>query len=330
KSVSGCSGQLLPGHPGHFCLPNLSRIMSRSKAQGVMIFVVLFVLATLLFLYSSSNGNTIISYISLPSSRKFYFFRPPLDLRLWGVKNGYLPVYGNKTFKLHCQECALITSSSHLLGSNMGLEIDQSECTIRMNDAPTTGYEKYVGSKTTIRVVAHSSVYRVLRKPQEFLNKTSEMMLIFWGPPNKMQQEKKGTLFRLIQKASMTFPSLSTFIISPQKMRQFDDLFRDETGRDRKKSRSWLSTGWFTMVIAVELCDRIHVYGMVPPNYCSQRPLPKKMAYHYYEPKGPDECTTYLQNERGWKGNHHRFITEKKVYARWARRYNITFSNPKW
>lgn len=36
----------------------------------------------------------------------------------------------------------------------------------------------------------------------------------------------------------------------------------------REKSRSWLSTGWFTMVIAVELCDAVHVYGMVPPSYC--------------------------------------------------------------
>lgn len=36
----------------------------------------------------------------------------------------------------------------------------------------------------------------------------------------------------------------------------------------REKSHSWLSTGWFTMVIAVELCDHVHVYGMVPPDYC--------------------------------------------------------------
>ena len=36
----------------------------------------------------------------------------------------------------------------------------------------------------------------------------------------------------------------------------------------REKSHSWLSTGFFTMVIAVELCDHVHVYGMVPPDYC--------------------------------------------------------------
>lgn len=36
----------------------------------------------------------------------------------------------------------------------------------------------------------------------------------------------------------------------------------------RKISNTWLSTGWFTMTIALELCDRIDVYGMVPPDFC--------------------------------------------------------------
>lgn len=36
----------------------------------------------------------------------------------------------------------------------------------------------------------------------------------------------------------------------------------------RRISNSWLSTGWFTMTIALELCDRINVYGMVAPDFC--------------------------------------------------------------
>ena len=37
---------------------------------------------------------------------------------------------------------------------------------------------------------------------------------------------------------------------------------------NRQKSQSWLSTGWFTMVIAIEICDNIQVYGMVPSSHC--------------------------------------------------------------
>lgn len=54
------------------------------------------------------------------------------------------------------------------------------------------------------------------------------------------------------------------------------------------------------------------------------------MPYHYYKPRGFDECVTYLQNESGRRGNHHRFITEKQVFAHWAKQYNITFAHPEW
>jgi len=129
----------------------------------------------------------------------------------------------------HCHQCAIVTSSSHLLGTHLGAEIDQAECTIRMNDAPTTGYEADVGNKTTFRVVAHSSIYRVLKRPQEFVNKTPETVLIFWGPPAKMQ---KG-LLKIIQRVGASFPNMTAYVVSPHRMKQFDELFRGETGKDR-------------------------------------------------------------------------------------------------
>lgn len=98
-----------------------------------------------------------------------------------------------------------------------------------MNDAPTTGYEVDVGNKTSFRVVAHSSLYRVLKRPQEFVNKTPETIFIFWGPPTKMQ---KG-LLKIIQRVSASFPNMTAYVVSPSRMKQFDDLFRGETGKDR-------------------------------------------------------------------------------------------------
>ncbi|XP_043921249.1 alpha-N-acetylgalactosaminide alpha-2,6-sialyltransferase 6 [Protopterus annectens] len=305
--------------------------MTSNKGQRLVIFMAVFALTTLVILYSSTSGNSSVHY----SSRDITKLSLPLisrvsNLKKWGMENGYHSVSANKSLNLHCQTCALVSSSSHLLNSSLGPEIDGSECIIRMNDAPTTGFQKDVGNRTTVRVVAHSSIYRVLNRPQEFLNKSPDATLIFWGPPNKMMKEKKGTIYRIIQRVSQAFPNLTALIVSPAKMHHFDELFHRETGRDRQKSHSWLSTGWFTMVIAVEICDKIMVYGMVPPSYCSQKPRPKKMPYHYYEPKGPDECTTYIQNEKGRRGNHHRFITEKYVFARWAKLYNITFFQPHW
>lgn len=36
----------------------------------------------------------------------------------------------------------------------------------------------------------------------------------------------------------------------------------------RMKSGSFLSTGWFTMILAMELCEEICVFGMVSDSYC--------------------------------------------------------------
>lgn len=135
---------------------------------------------------------------------------------------------------LHCHNCALVTSSSHVLGTGAGEEIDRTECVIRMNDAPTMGYESDVGNQTSLRVVAHSSVFRVVRKINELLQRTENSpVIIFWGPPNKIGKESKGTLYRLIQRVSMTYSNLSCYSITASKMRRFDNLFQRETGRDR-------------------------------------------------------------------------------------------------
>ncbi|KAK5615267.1 hypothetical protein CRENBAI_003725 [Crenichthys baileyi] len=298
------------------------------QSHRMLIFFAVFILTTLLILFGSNSSN---DGIYIPFHVAINHAVKTTDLKKWSGRDGYMPIYGNKSIKLHCHSCALVTSSSHVLGSRAGDEVDQTECVIRMNDAPTSGYESDVGNRTTLRVVAHASVFRVVRRPNEYLRRTdSNSTIIFWGPPNKIGTDAKGTLFRLIQRVSMTYGNLSFFSITPTKMRKFDNLFNRETGRDRQKSHSWLSTGWFTMVIAIEVCDNIKVYGMVPPNYCGRKPVPKKMPYHYYKPRGPDECLMYLQNESGHRGNHHRFITEKQVFARWAKQYNITFANPKW
>ncbi|NXB29633.1 SIA7E sialyltransferase, partial [Eulacestoma nigropectus] len=231
--------------------------------------------------------------------------------------------------KMHCKSCALVTSSGHLLGSRQGDRIDESECVIRMNDAPTRGYGKDVGNKTSLRVIAHSSIQRILRNRNELLNMSHGAVFIFWGPSSYMRRDGKGLVYNNLQLMNQILPKLKVYMISRHKMLQFDDLFKRETGKDRKISNTWLSTGWFTMTIALELCDRINVYGMVPPDFCRD-PNHLSVPYHYYEPLGPDECTMYISHERGRKGSHHRFITEKRVFENWARTFDIHFFQPDW
>ncbi|KAF3691005.1 Alpha-N-acetylgalactosaminide alpha-2,6-sialyltransferase 5 [Channa argus] len=237
--------------------------------------------------------------------------------------------HGIMPLKMHCGTCALVTSSGQLTGSKRGEEIDRSECVIRMNDAPSIGYQQDVGRRTSLRVIAHSSLQRVMQNRQELLNTSQDTVFVFWGPNSCMRRDGKGHVYNTLRLLNQLLPKLKVYIISWIKMMKFDELFKKETGIDRKSSNSWLSTGWFTMAIALELCERINVYGMVPPDFCRSSSH-SSLSYHYYEPSGPDECSMYLSHERSRRGSHHRFITEKTVFANWARTLNINFYQPDW
>ncbi|XP_035279419.1 alpha-N-acetylgalactosaminide alpha-2,6-sialyltransferase 5 [Anguilla anguilla] len=304
--------------------------MKTPMRHGVAVFLVITMCTSLLFVYNASYNNASRDRSDVDSGQK-----EPAKTNAKPQKpqistlQGYSSIIDQKTLKMHCNSCALVTSSGHLTDGGRGDEIDRTECVIRMNDAPTAGYRRDVGQRTSLRVVAHSSMQRVLRSRQELLNASQDTVFIFWGPGNYMRRDGKGLVYNNLRLMNQVLPRLKVYIISRQKMLQFDELFKRETGKDRKISNSWLSTGWFTMSIALELCGRINVYGMVPPEFCRE-PAHVSVPYHYYEPSGPDECTMYISHERGRRGSHHRFITEKRVFANWARTFDIHFYQPEW
>ncbi|VTJ67654.1 Hypothetical predicted protein [Marmota monax] len=140
---------------------------------------------------------------------------------------------GERPLKMHCRDCALVTSSGHLLHSRQGPQIDQTECVIRMNDAPTRGYGRDVGNRTSLRVIAHSSIQRILRNRHDLLNVSQGTVFIFWGPSSYMRRDGKGQVYNNLQLLSQVLPRLKAFMITRHKMLHFDELFKQETGKDR-------------------------------------------------------------------------------------------------
>lgn len=91
-----------------------------------------------------------------------------------------------------------------------------------------------------------------------------------------------------------------------------------------KKTHFMLCVVWFFVLFLLSS-------ALIVISLSSHRdPKHPSVPYHYYEPSGPDECTMYLSHERGRKGSHHRFITEKRVFKNWARTFNIRFFQPDW
>lgn len=134
---------------------------------------------------------------------------------------------------MHCRSCALVSSSGRLTGSHRGAEIDRSDCVIRMNDAPTARHQGDVGRRTSLRVVAHSSLQRVLQGRRELLNDSQDAVYIFWGPSSCMRRDGKGHVYNSLRLMNQLLPGLKLYIISRTKMQKFDELFKKETGMDR-------------------------------------------------------------------------------------------------
>ena len=83
---------------------------------------------------------------------------------------------------------AIVGSSGNLSSSDYGQEIDEFDDVIRFNRAPTSGFEKDVGSKTTLRIVNNHvfnnndiSKEGYTNQPKDFVrNLRNTRILFFW------------------------------------------------------------------------------------------------------------------------------------------------------
>ncbi|XP_060464543.1 alpha-N-acetyl-neuraminyl-2,3-beta-galactosyl-1,3-N-acetyl-galactosaminide alpha-2,6-sialyltransferase [Panthera onca] len=227
-----------------------------------------------------------------------------------------------------CRSCAVVSSSGQMLGSGLGAEIDSAECVLRMNQAPTVGFEEDVGRRSTLRVVSHTSVPLLLRNYSHYFQHARDTLYVVWGQGRHMDRALGGRTYRTLLQLTKMYPGLQVYTFTERMMAYCDQVFQDETGKNRRQSGSFLSTGWFTMILALELCEEIVVYGMVSDSYCREESHPS-VPYHYFEKGRLDECQMYLAHERAPRSAH-RFITEKAVFSRWAKKRPIVFAHPSW
>ncbi|XP_046884305.1 alpha-N-acetylgalactosaminide alpha-2,6-sialyltransferase 3 isoform X2 [Hypomesus transpacificus] len=256
-------------------------------------------------------------------SSRWMFSRQPHKPHL-----GYVSIPKQEPLKLHCDVCSIVSSSGQMLNRAAGPDIDRSSCIWRMNNAPTRGFEPDVGRRTTLRVVSHTSVPLLLQKPQLFFGQANDTVYVVWGPLRNMRKDGKGVVYNMLRQALGNYPDARIYVTTEDRMNYCDTVFKKETGKDRIQSGSYLSTGWFTLILAMDMCKEIHVYGMINDTYCKTEHY-RKVPYHYYEAGSRDECAEYLLHESAPYGGH-RFITEKTVFAKWAKTHSIKFYNPSW
>ncbi|XP_015225649.1 PREDICTED: CMP-N-acetylneuraminate-beta-galactosamide-alpha-2,3-sialyltransferase 1-like [Cyprinodon variegatus] len=150
-----------------------------------------------------------------------------------------------------CRTCAVVGNSVNLKGSRYGRLIDYQDVIIRMNFAPTKGFEEDVGTKTTYRVMYPESA--------SDLDNSTHLVLF----PFKIQD------LDWLMKAFTTGFSGRSYAPLKSKINANKDLVKVINPAFMKYSHMvWLegkgtypSTGFMTLILALHICDEIHVFG---------------------------------------------------------------------
>eukprot|EP00899_Mesostigma_viride_P013084 jgi/Mesvir1/21777/Mv04175-RA.2 len=124
--------------------------------------------------------------------------------------------------------CAVVGSSDHMLGCGAGSEIDGHDVVIRLNDAPTVGHERDVGSRTTLRF--QGAARMTFREGDEWTINLSYAYLFVGGGRNLL-----------------TYPEIAGH----------HGYYTDHP----RPNGLQLSYGWKTIHAALHICSSVTLYG---------------------------------------------------------------------
>ncbi|XP_036411239.1 CMP-N-acetylneuraminate-beta-galactosamide-alpha-2,3-sialyltransferase 1-like [Megalops cyprinoides] len=150
-----------------------------------------------------------------------------------------------------CRTCSVVGNSGNLKGSNYGHLIDSSDFIIRMNQAPTLGFETDVGSKTTHHVMYPESA-------KNLQNTTSLVLIPFkildlqWLISALTTGTIKHTYLPVMSRIKANKDKV--LIYNPTFFKYVYDTWLEGHGR-------YPSTGFLALMFAVHICDEVNVFG---------------------------------------------------------------------
>ncbi|XP_028322482.1 beta-galactoside alpha-2,6-sialyltransferase 1 [Gouania willdenowi] len=202
------------------------------------------------------------------------------------------------------RSCAVVSSAGSLRHSALGKEIDSHDAVLRFNAAPTAGYERDVGTKTTVRLL-NSQVM----DEQRFLSSSlySSGVLVAWDPApfsaDLMQWYNRTDypIFSQYQRYRRLHPLQPFYILHPRFQWQVWRRIQDNIGEPIQRNPP--SSGLLGTVLMMSVCDVVHVYEFLP----SRR---KTELCHYYQRFYDAACTL---------GAYHPLLYEKNLVKRMNR-----------
>ncbi|XP_074470030.1 CMP-N-acetylneuraminate-beta-galactosamide-alpha-2,3-sialyltransferase 1-like [Sebastes fasciatus] len=150
-----------------------------------------------------------------------------------------------------CRTCAVVGNSGNLKRSHYGPLIDFHDVVIRMNRGHIKGYEADVGSRTTHRIMYPESAVdldnstHLVLAPFKILDLEWVMKALTTGFSGKSYAAIKSNI-----KANKDL----VMVMNPAFMRYVHDMWLQKKGM-------YPSTGFLGLVLALHICDEVHVFG---------------------------------------------------------------------
>ncbi|XP_077985211.1 beta-galactoside alpha-2,6-sialyltransferase 1-like [Glandiceps talaboti] len=173
--------------------------------------------------------------------------------------------------------CAVVMNSDALRDSNMGRDIDSHDAVLRFNVAPIKGFEKDVGSKTTIRITNNQVLRSYWLKTLEEL-KGTEMILTWREGPYNANMNKwyrdSQEFFCNYGRWHYKHPESPLYLIRLETLWKLWDIIQEFNVEEVKSFPA--TSGFLGIHLLLHICEVVDVYGYIPSNgkedYC-----------HYYE-----------------------------------------------
>ncbi|XP_060792218.1 beta-galactoside alpha-2,6-sialyltransferase 1 isoform X3 [Neoarius graeffei] len=220
--------------------------------------------------------------------------------------------------------CAVVSSAGSLRNSGLGKEIGvyvfnlyAHDAVVRFNAAPTAGFEKDVGSKTTVRLInsqvmasddhhflsssLYSSGILVAWDPAPFssdLNEVCRPNEITWDYLSQWYNKTDYPIFKQYQRYRRLHPQQPFYILHPSMEWEIWKQLQSNMAEPIQKNPP--SSGLLGTILMMSICDVVHVYEFLP----SRR---RTELCHYYQNFKDTACTM---------GAYHPLLYEKNLVKR--------------
>ncbi|KAK3246679.1 glycosyltransferase 29 protein [Cymbomonas tetramitiformis] len=242
-----------------------------------------------------------------------------------------VPMLPHSDFDKRHPTCAVVSNSGELLRRPYGREIDRADAVFRINYPPVRGFSMFVGSKCTYemtnshhaQLIADPHGYDLVPKGTKSFRAPEgnpdggTATLVLTETPNS-----EGWRFNMFPQILRRFSSPKTMLLSPDILAAGEETWRKlaaELGGDircRAIERRGTSsgsfckptTGWIALIFAMQICDRVTMYGF---SSWRKHASTHQAKYHYF-----DNATGVT--------NVHSFDLSLRIYHKLAQHYPIT------